>query len=188
MGAAIIWAYLRKYGSARVKQTVIVDMTPKLTTDENWQLGVYFDFPPERQQWLNNEMQSDIVEAVLRLRAYGRNAQTRAEYETNDPSLKPYRQFLQGLNPNGLIPIWQDLLNYDFRDFLATLTIPTLLIYGGASQFYGQALADWMLKTLPNAELIFFPDGDHGPHLQFPDDAATEMLEFFASESTETTK
>ena len=188
MGGAIIWAYLRKYGNDRVKQTVIIDMTPKLTTDESWLLGVYFDFPPERQQWFLSEMQSDMVEAVLRLRAYGRNAQTRAQYEGNDPALAPYRQFLRGLDANALISIWQDLLNYDFRDFLATLTIPTLLVYGGASQFYGKPLADWMLKTLPKAELVFFPDGDHGPHIQYPQEVAAKMLRFFAEESQEATK
>lgn len=180
MGGAIIWAYLRKYGTARIKQTVIVDMTPKLTTDETWQLGVYFDFPPERQQWFKTEMEADIAEAVMRLRAYGRNPQTRAQYEANDPALAPYRQFLQRLNPAALISIWQDLLTYDFRDFLPTLNIPTQLIYGGASQFYGRPLADWMLKTLPNAELLFFPDGEHGPHIQYPREVASKLMAFFA--------
>lgn len=182
MGAIIVWAYLQKYGTARVKQTVIVDMTPKLTTDETWPYGVYFDFPPERQQWFQSEMEADIAEAVMRLRAYGRNPQTQAQYEANDPTLVPYRQFLRRLNPAGLIPIWQDLLTYDFRDFLSTLDIPTLLIYGGASQFYGRPLADWMLKTLPNAELVFFPEGEHAPHIQYPQEAATAMLTFFAQE------
>lgn len=181
MGGALVWAYLRKYGTARVKQTVIVDMTPRLTTDADWPYGVYFDFPLERQQWFYNEMRTDLAEAVLRLRAYGRNAQTRAQYEANDPGLEPYRQFLRRLNPEGLISIWQDLITYDFRDFLPTLNIPALLIYGGASQFYGKPLADWMMENLPKAELMFFPDGEHGPHLQYPDEVASRMLQFFAA-------
>ena len=180
MWAAILWGYLRKYGSARVKQTVVIDMTPKLTTDADWKYGVYFDFPPERQRWFLEEMQSDIVEAVLRLRAYGRNPKTRALYETNDPALAPYRAFLSRVNPAALISIWQDLLTYDFRDFLPGLTTPTLLIYGGASQFYGEELANWMLNTLPKAELLLFPEGDHGPHIQYPREVGAKLLDFFA--------
>lgn len=181
MGAALLWGYARKYGSERIKQSVVIDMTPKLTTDESWPFGVYFDFPPERQRWFLNEMHADIAEAVLRLRAYGRNPQTRAQYERNDPALTPYRAFLQRTNPSALIPIWQDLLTYDFRTFLPALMTPTLLIYGGASQFYGEELAHWMLKTLPQAELLFFPQGDHGPHLQYPEETCRRLLEFFTA-------
>jgi len=184
MGGAIVWAYLRKYGTARVKQTVIVDMTPKLSTDKDWPYGVYFNFPPEKQQSLLSEMQADIAEAVLRLLAYGHNPKTRALYEANDPSVDAYRQILRGFNPVGLISIWQDLICYDFRDFLSRLSVPTLLIYGGASQFYGQPLAEWMLKTLPHAELMFVPDGDHGPHVQYPIEVAGRILKFFGQSVT----
>lgn len=181
MGAALVWAYLRKYGCARVRQTVIIDMTPKMATDDGWPYGVYFDFPPARQMAFDAALRADHVEAIVELCAFGKNAKNRQLYENKDPAIQMQRNFLRRMQAQPLITLWQDLMQQDFREFLTTLAVPTLLVYGGESQFYGKELADWMLKTLPDAELLFLPEGDHSPYMQFPEPASKEMLAFFAT-------
>jgi len=180
MGAALAWAYMRKYGCARIRQSVIIDMTPKLATDAHWPYGVYFDFPPAKQKWFDDMMRADFAESVLRLCAFGHNEPNRRSYETNDELTQKQRDHLRRLKPQPLITLWEDLLRQDFREFLKTLNVPTLLIYGGKSQFYGKALADWMQDTLPDAELLFIPEGDHSPFFHDLGLASKAMLDFFA--------
>jgi non-heme chloroperoxidase len=180
MGAALAWAYMRKYGWARIQQTVIVDMTPKLATDDAWKYGVYFDFPPAKQKWLADLMQNDFADAVLQLCAYGHNETTRKSYESNDVMTQLQRQYLKSLKPQPLIALWNDLVKQDFRELLQKLPVPTLLVYGGKSQFYGKALADWMHNTLASSELLFMPEADHSPFVQDFGLVINTMLAFFA--------
>jgi pimeloyl-ACP methyl ester carboxylesterase len=180
MGAALIWAYLRKYGCRRVRQTVVIDMTPKLGTDETWQFGVYFDFPSARQKAFDDALAADLPEAIVELCAFGKNAKNRQLYDDKDRAIQMQRDFLRRMPALSLATIWQDLMRQDFRAFLATLPVPTLLVYGGESQFYGEELANWMLSTLPHAELQFIPEGDHSPFMQFPELVGKEMQAFFA--------
>lgn len=90
------------------------------------------------------------------------------------------RQRLQSLVPRPLIDCWTSLSAADYRDVLATITLPTLLVYGGASNFYSTATACYVRDSIPSARLHIYDDVDHAPHLWERERFVRDVLDFVA--------
>jgi pimeloyl-ACP methyl ester carboxylesterase len=90
------------------------------------------------------------------------------------------RQRLQSLVPRPLIDCWASLSAADYRDVLATITLPTLLVYGGASNFYSTATARYVRDSIPGARLHIYDDVDHAPHLWERERFVRDVLDFVA--------
>jgi pimeloyl-ACP methyl ester carboxylesterase len=52
-------------------------------------------------------------------------------------------------------------------DYLKTIRQPTLVVNGSADIVVATVNAYILQQTLPNGELILFPDSNHGSHFQF---------------------
>ena len=47
---------------------------------------------------------------------------------------------------------------------LARIPLPTLLVYGGESNFYQASTAQYVADNIPNAVLRIYEGTDHSPH------------------------
>ena len=180
MGALTLWQYLRDFGEERLSHLVIIDQSPRLLTDDNWKNGIYGDFDHHRNAAFIDALERDFAEALLRLVAFGHNARARAAYLDNTAGMASARQRLQSLVPRPLIDCWTSLSAADYRDVLATVTLPTLLVYGGASNFYSTATARYVRDSIPGARLHIYDDVDHAPHLWERERFVRDVLDFVA--------
>lgn len=180
MGALTLWQYLRDFGDSRLSRLVFIDQSPRLLTGEGWQGGIYGDFGPERSASFMAELRHDFAEAVLRLVAFGHNPRARELYQQNGPGIQLARERLRALDPQPLIDCWASLTAADYRDVLARITIPALLVYGGASNFYSAGTAQYVRDSIPNAVLHTYPDVDHAPHLWERERFVGDVLSFVA--------
>lgn len=180
MGALTLWQYLRDFGEERLSHLVIIDQSPRLLTDDTWKNGIYGDFDQHRNAAFIDALESDFAEALLRLVAFGHNAKARAAYLDNTAGMASARQRLQSLVPRPLIDCWASLSAADYRDVLATITLPTLLVYGGASNFYSTATARYVRDSIPGARLHIYDDVDHAPHLWERERFVRDVLDFVA--------
>ncbi|AWI76593.1 alpha/beta hydrolase [Parazoarcus communis] len=178
MGALTLWQYVRDFGCERLGRAVILDQSPRLLTDERWKLGVYGDFDAQRNEAFMAALREDFAEAVLRLVADGHNAAAARAYAANTEGIQAMRQRLRKLAPAPLIACWDSLTAADYRPVLAQMNIPTLLIYGGESNFYSTATAEYVASQLPNAKLHIYEGVDHAPHLWKRDAFIDDLLEF----------
>lgn len=178
MGALTLWQYLRDFADARIARTVIIDQSPKLVTDAHWHGGVYGDFDAERNAAFMRALAEDFPEGVLRLVADGMNEAAARRYAEDDPSIAVMRGRLAKLAPQPLIDCWASLTAADYRDVLPTMTMPTLLVYGGASNFYTAATAHYVRDHIPNAHLTVYDGEDHAPHLWQRERFVHDILEF----------
>lgn len=178
MGALTLWQYLRDFGDRRLSKVVFIDQSPRLVTDAGWRNGIYGDFDTARNARFIRDLEADFAEAVLRLVAFGHNPRARAAYEDDIPAIQNARQRLAALDPRPLIDCWVSLTAADYRDVLATITVPALLVYGGASNFYGTGTAHYVRDSIPNALLHVYPDVDHAPHLWERERFARDVLDF----------
>jgi len=178
MGALTLWQYLRDFGGERIARAVIIDQSPKLVTDEGWHGGVYGDFGAERNRMFMAALAQDFPEGVLRLVADGRNAAAARRYAENDPGIAVMRGRLAKLAPQPLIDCWASLTAADYRDVLPTMTMPTLLVYGGASNFYTPDTARHVRDHIPTACLHVYDGEDHAPHLWQRERFVRDVLEF----------
>ena len=180
MGALTLWQYLRDFGDKRLSRLVFIDQSPRLVTGEGWQGGIYGDFGPERSAAFMAELQHDFAEAVLHLVASGHNPRARDAYLENARGIQSARERLRALDPQPLIDCWASLTAADYRDVLAGITIPALLVYGGASNFYSAGTAQYVRDSIPNAVLHTYPDVDHAPHLWERERFVRDVLDFVA--------
>jgi len=164
MGALTLWQYIDLYSDRGIGRLCLIDQSPRLLTDDQWQLGIYGDFPPERNQRFLDNLAMDFPETVLRLIAEGHNQRARELYERHSPGFQRLRERLQQRNAGPLIDIWRSLAKADFRPVLPKINVPTLLIYGEASNYYGPAVANYVARQIPSAQLHLYAEADHSPH------------------------
>jgi pimeloyl-ACP methyl ester carboxylesterase len=168
MGALTLWQYVRDCGTAKIGSLCFIDQSPKLMTDASWQLGIYGDFDKRRSAALLANLREDFAEGVLRLAAYGLNDLARAGYDANSRGWQKLREALRTLRPEPLISCWEDLVRLDLREVMPCIDRPTLLVHGGASNFYPIEIAHWLMARLPQARLSIHEDANHSPHLMDP--------------------
>ena len=182
MGALTLWQYLRDHGTHGLAKLCLIDQSPKLLTAEDWQHGIYGNFGPERNRELVSWLQEDFAEGVLKLTALGLNERARQKYQENASGWERSRAGLRAQNPEPLINCWLSLTEADYRDVLADIPLPTLLVYGGQSNFYRTETAHYVADTIPQAVLRIYEGTDHSPHQWQRERFVRELLEFINSD------
>ena len=183
MGALTLWQYIRDFGCDRITHLCIIDQSPKLVTDASWSLGIYGDFDALRSQHLIEDLETNFVEAVLRLIANGLNTKARETYARNSRGWQQTRHGLEKLDPEPLIVIWKSLVLADYRDVLPLISVPTLLSWGESSNFYSVETAHFLLDQIQDATLSCYAGADHCPQLFQPERFALELADFVANEA-----
>lgn len=178
MGALTLWQYLRDHGTHGLGKLCLIDQSPRLLTQTDWAHGIYGDFGPEKHHELLGWLQEDFAEGVLKLCALGLNDRAREKYLANHSGWEKSRQALRTLNPEPLINCWLSLTAADYRDVLAQIPLPTLLVYGGESNFYRTETARYVADTIPNAILNIYEGTDHSPHQWQRERFVRELLDF----------
>jgi len=83
-----------------------------------------------------------------------------------------------------LIDCWKSLTAADYRDVLARIPIPALLVYGGASNFYSTGTAEYVRDSIPDALLRIYEGVDHAPHLWERERFVKDVLDFIDAGTT----
>lgn len=180
MGALTTWEYLRAFGTRGIRKLCFIDQSPKLVTDEVWKLGIYGDFDRRRSDAFEAELHADFAEAVLRLAAHGKNARARETYARNTRGWQRVRETLSRLDPAPLIATWASLVAADYRDVLTGIDVPTLLVWGGESNFYDLATAHYVNERIGGSALHVYDDTDHSPHQWQRERFERDLLGFVA--------
>lgn len=178
MGALTLWAHITRYGCTHLSRICILDQSPRLVTDDDWKLGIYGDWPTERDQRFVAAMEADFVQAVVELVALGLNEKARARYLRGHPGIERMRTYLGMLDPEPLIAVWRTLSHVDFRPTLPRIDRPALLIYGAESNYYPPATGAYVRDAIPDATLRIYPGADHSPHLYMTDRFVAELSRF----------
>ena len=181
MGALTLWQYLRDHGTHGLGKLCLIDQSPKLLTAEDWEHGIYGDFGHERNHELVSWLQDDFAEGVLKLTALGLNERAQQKYLENAAGWERSRASLRAQNPEPLINCWLSLTAADYRDVLAKIPLPTLLVYGGQSNFYRTETAHYVADNIPNAVLRIYEGTDHSPHQWQRERFVRELLDFIDS-------
>ena len=179
MGALTLWAYIARYGCGRLGRIGVIDQSPRLVTDAEWRLGIYGDWPEERDRAFVESLRADFVGTVALLIAMGLNRAARHRYDSDHPSQERLRLYLRMLHREPLIEVWTTLTGADFRPTLPSIDIPALLVYGAESNFYLPATGAYVRDAIPDAQLMVYDGADHSPHVNQPDRFAADVTRFF---------
>ena len=185
MGALIIWAYVLQFGCARLGRICILDQSPRLVTDATWSLGIYGRFSAADSARLVEHMRADFPGAVLHLVGHGKNLKARAAYARMSRAMQRLRERLAALEPAPLIACWESLTATDLRPALPQITVPTLLIYGAASNYYGPEVGTHVQSKIAGSRLLVYEHADHAPHLDRPERFLEDLTAFAADRRLE---
>ena len=174
LGAAVLWHLLSGPASDRFAGAVIVDMTPRVLNEGDWDLGLSRDMCAARSAAIKQDFESFATNAGQAIYAQPLDRRARemagwssAEFARNDA--------------RAIGSLWESLVEQDFRPLLAQIGQPTLVVHGAQSQLYGSDTAVHLVRALPNASAVQFDHSGHAPHLEQPELFNRTIRQFAAS-------
>lgn len=178
MGALTLWQYIRDFGTQKLAKLCFIDQSPKLVNDGGWDHGIYGSFDQRKAHEMMSWLHEDFAEAVLKLTAFGLNQRAKEKYLAGASGWERSRSALRAQDPAPLIDCWASLTAADYRDVLQSIDVPSMLIYGGESNFYRQETAHFVAQQIPNAILHIYEGTDHSPHQWQRERFAKELMTF----------
>lgn len=168
MGALVVMQYVKDFGADRIAGVCFVDMSPRITNDHDWSLGLFGSLSRPQLKAALARLRGDFVETVI------------AEIVSGLALMRKYcgrhywvgrllRRLLARIRVTPLLSILDSVVDADFRDVVKAMPVPALVVLGGASHHYsGVPLADYYQSALGQGEVMMFANSAHSPHRQEP--------------------
>jgi pimeloyl-ACP methyl ester carboxylesterase len=159
MGTSTLLAYVRKYGCKYVNKLCMIDMTPKLLTDDDdeWRLGSFGAFTHKDNldflSLLAKDWDAAAAQFIPTCFAKGFSAESELFKQTLAEAKKN--------TPHVMISMWIAMASEDFRPVLSDITAPTLLAYGLDGALHSKAHGEYMAEHIKNSKLVLFPGCGH---------------------------
>lgn len=171
MGAHVIFEYVSQFGCAGLDRVALIDMSPKLLTDDEWELGLYGEFShADNLETLAmfapgwDRVAGDIFRQLL-----DTLSEDQLEWVIRESAKTP---------TDTAVNLWIAMVTNDYRDTLPEIDVPTLVTYGEESNLYLPETAEYMAAQIPDTELVGFADVGHGVPLGTPDRLTDELRAF----------
>lgn len=198
MGAAVIFSYIRQFGTQCLSKVILGDMSPKLINEGDWKLGLY-------QGWYTREMFENDLEVIRtdykrfalivaegllfkndpeNIRDFtGTSDQIRARIlaKRNDPIAQALIQGMVDISEEHARAnyyYWETMAGSDFRDVLPKIDVQTLIMYADPGSGYCPATAEYMHKQIPNAEMMPICGCTHMAAAESPDQWRSSIIKF----------
>lgn len=173
MGASASWAYLDLFGTGRIAGLVTIDQTPAMINRDDWPHGFY-GLTPENSGVFFRDGIPDT----------GRPG----------PSIDPARSGIMRLierlggppavrQPNApeTMRLLQDHAVQDWRDVIARLDIPFLMVAGRDSQLWPCEHAAASVGENPSGSVVVIENAGHATNLDAPEEFNAALLDFLAA-------
>ncbi|MCX5214306.1 alpha/beta hydrolase [Kitasatospora sp. NBC_00240] len=171
MGASTIWAYASLFGCDRLAGIVTVDQTPKMVNSADWKLG-YYGLTAEN---LGTFLLDPAAIFTGRGRAWPDPVATDALVRRAGG-----RGLTRDISPDSY-PLLFDHACQDWRDVVAGIDVPALIVAGAESQFWPAEHAAATAALSPLARAVVVSGGGHPTHIDQPEAVARLITDFAAS-------
>jgi pimeloyl-ACP methyl ester carboxylesterase len=184
MGALVVMRYLQDHGEDRIAGVCLIDQSPRITTDEHWQLGLFGSLTRTQLQHTLGRLRGNFAETVA-TEFLAKIAPLKQAGAPNALAGRLARwavaRLARGCGAERLLSMLESLAEADFRDVIAKLTVPTMVVLGGASNHYGGLpLGQYYRDTLPDGTVRMYKEASHSPHRQEPGRFAADLAAFAA--------
>lgn len=161
-GAMVALEYRRLFGNHRITRLAIIEAQVRLTNAEGWEHPTFGDFPPEAA--------TGFVEACKQSRDALSGFLTGAFGKPPTDDEMARMQAEAWLTPTqAAIEYVEDMVAADYRDDLAAIDLPTLLIYGRMNNVpIPTDIGAYMADQITHARLEKFEDSGHSPFYESP--------------------
>lgn len=151
MGSNVLLAYVDLFGTSRTRGLVLVDQTPKMVNEGEWELGYFGLTRRTLDAWV-----ARFPEALNPFHSVP-PADVLAMINDGDPfSIDDTRSLLR------------DHAQADWRDVVARTDVPLVAVAGRHSPVWPWQSSAWMAEAAPHGELVVFEQSGHVPFLEEP--------------------
>ena len=172
MGAFVIWEYVKQFGTDGLAGTVIVDESASDFAWDGWPHGI---ITPQMLRDLNEGVQSgraELIQHVVSLMFKHDPAPEDVAWMAEEMARPP-----AGVASSILL----DQSLRDYREDLAAVTVPSLVVFGADEKLLPVAAGVHLVEHLPNARLVVCDGSSHCPFLEEPELFNQTLLEFVES-------
>lgn len=173
-GGIVALKFLQEQDSSRLRALGLCEMSPRVMSAPGWDHPTFGDFPEEAALNYGAGVRADrtILDGFLHA----------AFAEPLDPQVMADMKTQMYLTPTETVAaIIDDMVKPDYREFLPSITLPTILIYGrGNNPVMPGRVGAWMADRIPGAELVELDGGGHTIFWEDPE-AFNAALNAFAS-------
>ena len=181
MGALTIMQYLLDHGTSRVAGAVLVDQSPRPTTDDEWRLGLFGGCSASMLQGLIESVRHDPAEAVMQQMEAGAPHWWHRRLAADAWAGRALRRWLRARDVQPLLDLAESLAAADFRQSLARMDAPLMVVLGEQSAHYRDVpLEAWYRKAVPHCTVSRYARAGHSPHYTEPGRFAQELLTFIS--------
>ena len=171
MGASAIWAYVDLFGTERLRAVVSVDQTPRMRNGDGWEHGYY---------GLTDENSGTFFAETIPATGRGYTAEQQlASWLRLAERMGPDVQLPTGL-PEGTLPLLRDHAQQDWRDVLAHVDVPFLMMAGRDSQHWPCEHAAASVIGNDHGTALVLEDCGHAMNIDRPDEFNDALLKFLA--------
>jgi pimeloyl-ACP methyl ester carboxylesterase len=184
MGALVVMKYLQEHGAARIAGVCLIDQSPRITNNDQWQLGLFGSLTDGQLKDTLGRLRGDFVETVasefIARLAPLKQARSR-EALAGRLARWAVAKLARSCGIEHVLSMLESLADADFRDVIAKVKVPTMVVLGGASHHYGGLpLEQYYRSTLPDGTVRMYKKASHSPHRQEPGRFAADLAAFAA--------
>jgi pimeloyl-ACP methyl ester carboxylesterase len=164
MGAMALWGAAPRLGP-RLTALIVEDMAPRVTNTADWAHGLPGGYSDMDVAGTLGEIGGDWPGYVAR---FAPRMFAPAVREARPDLITWATTEMSKANGVAMASFWASMAAQDFRDALARIAQPMLVIHG-ADSHYPDGAATFIARTAPNAQRIAIQGAGHVPHLEAPD-------------------
>lgn len=175
MGAMALWRAAPDL-DGRLDGIIVEEMAPRLLNDGAWDIGLSGGYTAADVAGTVSDIEAGWPAYVARFapRMFARDG---------DAKLIAWTQSeMSAADPAAMASFWTSMAAQDFREPLASIRQPMLVIHGAESVIYPDGATEFVARAAPNGQRIVLSGAGHVPHLETPD-AFFETVEAFARAS-----
>ena len=192
MAAMSVWKTISTHKNDAIKSISIIDMSPKISNDENWDMGILGHHSLQNEEgklrleksltsmknnW--NEFSERMVSRIF----------SKSKIEKNDSNAAKFKHDMSKItnqnNGTSMSSLWLSLAQCDARDDLAKINMPCLLVYGLDNQLYSPKLGQEIQRHIKNSSLVEFAHCGHAPHIEDSEHFNQTIREFINHVTTD---
>ncbi|HVI41991.1 MAG TPA: alpha/beta hydrolase [Anaerovoracaceae bacterium] len=162
MGTYVMFDYVKQFGFGGVDKMIIIDMTSKLITDDEYKFGLYGKFSMEENlatMVAMNENWKGFADAFVPAIYAKSGCKNKEDLQWN------YEEAYKN-SATVMTRMWVSMSAQDYRDLLPKITVPTMITFGEESCLYPKENSEYLNQMIKGSKLVGFPNCGHGLQLE----------------------
>lgn len=162
LGATLAYGYVAENPDKRVTRLISVDQTPRLTTAPDWEHASFGGLDAEGVAQLRAGIAADFDAFAETLVRSCFAAGSEPPQDVCDALIAEARR----CDSTAVSAMLAEAAAIDWREQVAAINVPTLLVHGARSQVCPTPIGEWMARTIPGAQLETFEESGHVPFVE----------------------